>query len=128
LAFCCIEYGTLLQTQVGHAPLIFTLINFGHSFGVVIGEDLIYKCKDLTTSIQTKRDMKNSFSYSLAVYSVQLEVKLALSLRLSGWCVVTVRNLMSAIPLKLQHPMALSNTFIHSFPSKRKLHRHGNNF
>jgi hypothetical protein len=36
--------------------------------------------------------------------------------------------LISALFLTLQHPMALSNTFIRSFPSKWILHWHGNNF
>jgi len=51
--------------------------------------------------------MKNSFSRRPAVYSVQLEFKIVLSLRLSGCSVVTGGNLMSAIPLALQHRMAL---------------------
>jgi len=65
---------------------------------------------------------KISYSYRPAVYSVQLEVKLVLWRRISGCCGVTVGSLMSALSFTLQHRMALSNMFIHSFPSKRKLH------
>jgi hypothetical protein len=78
--------------------------------------------------VQIRTDMKGLFHYRPVVYSVQLKVKPVLSFRISKCCVVTVGNLISALPLTLQHQMSLSNAFIHSFPSKRKLRRHGNNF
>ena len=71
--------------------------------------------------------MNISFNYTLALYIVQLEVKPVPSLMVSGWFGVTVGNLLSALPLTLQHQMALSNTFIHSFPSQRILRWRGNN-
>ena len=39
---------------------------------------------------------------------------------MSRCCEVTVGILMSALPLALQHQITLSDTFIHSFPSKIK--------
>jgi hypothetical protein len=47
--------------------------------------------------------MNNPFPHRPAVYSVQLEVKPVLPLRVSGCFVVTGGNLMSALPLSLQH-------------------------
>jgi len=40
---------------------------------------------------------------------------------------VSAGNLVSALPLTFRQ-MTLSNMFVHSFPSKRKLHWYGNNF
>jgi hypothetical protein len=77
------------------------------------------------TILKTTEDI---FSCRPAVYSVQLLVKPVLWRRLLGCFAVTLGNLVTALPFTLQHQMAPSNTFIHSFPSKRKLHWHVNNF
>ena len=104
------KWYTLLK-QVGDAPLTCTLI-----VCIWCSKRCTFdtKWKELTVLIQIKTG--SSFNYRPDVYSVQVEVKPVLSLRVSCCFGVNVGNLMSALLLTLQHQMALSNTFIHYFP------------
>jgi hypothetical protein len=117
-SFCLPKNGTVVPKHVQIWPF-YIHIAYVSAFYCLINEvDLVYKSKKWATVLQIETHFTITFSYKPAVYSVELEMNPVLSRRMSFCFGFAVDNLISALFLTLQHPMALSNTFIRSFPSK----------